>query len=164
MLKFTNRLGHSYYIKSKLTKKGNTTYYMTKKKDATCLDSLPEGYEVFEKPDTCMIYIRKVPKKDFSEEEILIIKRALKNNKAVTGFKLDIVANLMKVYTAEESAMFEERMRFIKYKNDMGYEVQRYCYRGRIDDWISIDGGDDLQDLANTNIPHLGKMSYYDLV
>lgn len=64
-IEFTNRRGNIYYVKSKLTKKGNTTYYMTKKKDEDCLNSLPDKYEVFEKPDTGVLYIRQKKEKMF---------------------------------------------------------------------------------------------------
>jgi len=32
-IEFSNRKDETYYIKSKKTKKGNLTYYMTRKKD-----------------------------------------------------------------------------------------------------------------------------------
>jgi len=117
-----------------------------------------------------------------------LVETALKNNEAVTDFKLDIAGTLMKIYVIETedvermsniwkdrvisehrlksilqaSARFEERMRIIKGKSGE-YEFQRYCYRGSIDDWIGIDGGDDLQHLAQINIQHLGRESYYGL-
>ncbi len=186
-LEFTNRRGDTYYIKSKLTKKGNTTYYATKNKDKDCLDSMPEGYEIFEIPDTCTMYIRRKKKNVFSPKEIEFIEETLKKNEAVAGFSLDIVGDLIKIYVAEtddferfkslmkdnfanEKAMdvvkrfvrYEEKMRIIKGKND-NFVFQRYCYRGSIDDWIQIDGGDDLEHLAETNLRHLGRQSYYEL-
>ncbi len=185
-LEFTNRRGDIYYVKSKLTKKGNTTYYMTKKKDEDCLNSLPEEYEVFEKPDTSVMYIRQKKEKMFDAKEIGFVEKALKENEEVAAFRLDIVGNMIKIYIADletvegfERVMermsvmkgraelinkfvrFEERMRIIK--EDGEYGVKRYCYRGSIDDWVWIDGGVDLQDLAKTNIHHLGRMSYYEL-
>lgn len=187
-IEFTNRRGNIYYVKSKLTKKGNTTYYMTKKKDEDCLNSLPDKYEVFEKPDTGVLYIRQKKEKMFDAKEIGFVEKALEKNKEVIDFRLDVVGNMIKIYVGDKQTFDErmstwenrplfrnrainfikssmrlgERMRIIKSKNGE-YEFQRYCYRGSIDDWIWIDGGEDLQDLVKTNIHHLGRMSYYEL-
>lgn len=187
-LEFRNRRGDIYYVKSKLTKKGNTTYYTTKKKDEKCLNSLPGDYEVFEQPDTSMMHIRRKKENAFGAEEVGFVEAALKKNEEVADFKLDMAGNLMKIYVIatedvermsemwrdrvisehrlrsliQASTKFEERMRVIKDK-DGGYEFQRYCFRGSIDDWIGIDGGDDLKHLAEDNIRHLGRESYYEL-
>lgn len=186
-LEFTNKQGDIYYIKSKLTKKGNTTYYATKKRGKDCLDSMPEGYEIFEVPDTSTMYIRRKKESAFDAKEVGLVEAVLKKNEAIADFQLDIVGNLMKIYVAEtdnferlKSIMkdtfassksmdmvkklmrYEEKMRIIKDKEGE-YGFQRYCYRGSIDDWIWIDGGDDLEHLAETNIQHLGKESYYEL-
>ena len=43
------------------------------------------------------------------------------------------------------------------------YEFMRFCYRGSIDDWITIGEGKDLQELAQLILIHLGQDSYYEL-
>ncbi len=191
-LQFINRQGKCYYIKSKPTKKGNTTYFMTKKEDEDCLEILPEGYEVFEKPDTCIIFIRQKKKSKFGERELQFIEKELKKNETIDDFRLEITGNTIKIFVAGKEdndrlfelwdrpfysgekikelrkrfMRFEERMRILK--RSIGeaneYEFQRYCFRGSIDDWISIDGGENIQELAKENIYHLGKDSYYDLI
>lgn len=189
---FRNRKGVSFYIKSKKTKKGNTTYYMTKKLDAECLDAEPDGYEVFEKPDTKMLFIRRRKPNKFGLKGISTIKKALENNKNIADFQLDVVGGLVKVYTADledESSnvfggglqdllfsqnrmtnlrkafqRFEERMRikFVEKKGVKEYLVYRYCYRGSVDDWIIIDAGDDLTQLANDNLKLIGTEEYFE--
>lgn len=191
-LQFFNRQGDCYYIKSKLTKKGNKTYFMTKKEDENCLEILPIGYEVFEKPDTSIMFIRQRKENIFKNTEIQLIEKELKKNEAIIDFKLDIIGSEIKIYIAEKEGnerlfqlwekpfyseekindlrkkfmRFEEKMRISKKvrKETNGYEFQRYCYRGSINDWISIDGGENLATLAKENIHHLGRESYYDLI
>lgn len=184
----TNRQGDNYYIKSKLTKKGNTSYYMTKKLDDDCLKTLPKGYEVFEKPDSSVLYIRKVKPSLYTQKELNFIRKELKKNKNIIEFRLDVQGGNIRIYVAEKEdnnrlfelwekpffsqlkidgmrkqfMRFEEKMRVKKLKID-GYEFQRYRYRGRIDDWIWIDGGDDLEALAKQNLCYLGKESYFEL-
>ena len=56
---FKSRMGKSYYVKPRITKKGNTTYLLTTKLDDTCLDIIPKEYEVYENYSAQMLYVRK---------------------------------------------------------------------------------------------------------
>jgi hypothetical protein len=40
---------------------------------------------------------------------------------------------------------------------------QRYCFRGAIEDWISIGLPDTLSNVVKTYVKHLGKESYFEL-
>jgi uncharacterized protein (DUF488 family) len=183
-LTFKNLLGEPYYVKEKATKTGKTTYFLTKKLDEACLNKLPIEYEVFEKYDTRLLYIRKAQPTQFSKEEIKVIEKELKKNKAITDFKLDCHGNEIKIYVAEDnesselSALmrllgggimnfknYEERMK-IKIdgvNENKSYEFMRYCFRGSVDDWIPIGRGANLQKLAQMILIHLGEDSYYEL-
>lgn len=190
-ISFSNVKEKKYFIKKKLTKKGNTTYCMTKKEDEKCLDKIPEGYEVFEKYDSGMMFIRKVKDRLFDEDEIKLIESELKKNETVLDFRLDINGDTIKIYTVEDDPFtdskkddgsflsrfrndnmihllrrFEERMK-IKIEKEEGekiYVLERFCYRGRIDDWIAIGYDDELKLLAKEYLPHLGKESYFNLM
>jgi len=63
------------------------------------------------------------------------------------------------------ASRFEEKMRiFVKEtKNSRAFELQRYCYRSSIDDWITIDWDEKLENIVKKLI-HLGKESYYELM
>jgi uncharacterized protein YaeQ len=43
------------------------------------------------------------------------------------------------------------------------FAVQRYCFRGSIDDWINIGLPDTLTHGVKTFVKHLGKASYFEL-
>jgi hypothetical protein len=43
------------------------------------------------------------------------------------------------------------------------FAVQRYCFRGAIDDWITIGMPDPLTTVVCTFVKHLGKESYFEL-
>ena len=191
VIEFKNIKKETYYIKSRKTKKGNTTYYMTRKKDEECLNKLPKDYEVFERFDTGMMFIRKLKKSNIRIEEIKCIENELRSNTSIIDYKLDINGDEIKIYVAEKddnNSIFEifDRQFFSKEKLELvrGYlkkyeekmrinlktrktsrefEVMRYCYRGSIDDWITIDGGENIESLASENLYHLGKESYYEL-
>jgi len=189
---FKTTKGKTYYLKSRITKKGNTTYYLTQKKDGECLKEVPAGYEVFEKYDFGQAYIRKVKESHIEPAEIAAIEKELRQNESLHDFKLDICGDEIRIYTKEKGpttegsdllksfmatpqenldairnrfVRYEERMRIIltQHKSEREFVFQRYCYRGSIDDWIVIDSGIDLEALAQKNLYHLGKESYYEL-
>jgi hypothetical protein len=189
---FKTTKGKTYYLKSRATKKGNTSYYLTQKKDAECLNELPAGYEAFEKYDSGQAYIRKVKESHIEEAEVAAIVKELRQNKSLHDFKLDVCGDEIRIYTNENGSAaevpsllkgflsatrenpeamwnrfvrYEERMRIIlaQHIGEREFIFQRYCYRGSIDDWITIDSGSDLKALAKKNLYHLGKESYYEL-
>ena len=43
------------------------------------------------------------------------------------------------------------------------FAPERYCFRGSVEDWISIGEPDQLGKLASRFLKHLGKDSIYDL-
>ena len=186
---FKNKLGKAYYVKSRKTKKGNTTYFLTTKLDDSCLDSLPKEYEVYENYSAQMLYIRKKKKSGFSAKDIAIIERELSKNESIDGFELNSHGDEIKIYEMEDksknlSADFfmgvardkleGAKAYLMKYTENMSikkvtkkgvveYLVLRFCYRGSIDDWIVVDAGEDLEMLAVSNLVHLGKESFFDL-
>jgi len=186
---FKNQLGKAYYLKSRKTKKGNTTYFLTTKLDDSCLDMLPKEYEVYENYSAKMLYIRKKKKSEFSAEDIAIIERELSKNDSIDGFELNIHGDEIKIYEMEDKSknlspdffrgiakdklniakaylmQYTENMSIKKItkKGVVEYLVLRFCYRGSIDDWIVVDAGEDLETLAVSNLVHLGKESFFDL-
>lgn len=186
---FTTTTGKSYYLKARRTKKGNTSYYLTRKGDGDCLEIMPAGYEVFEKYDSGQAFIRKTRKSHIEDKEVEIIKQELRKNKSLYDFKLDIAGDEIRVYVKTKGAntevseilrglgrdipeaawskfvRYEEQMRIMlaQHKNKREFTFLRYCYRGSVDDWIEIDTGSDVAALAKKNLFHLGKESYYEL-
>jgi hypothetical protein len=43
------------------------------------------------------------------------------------------------------------------------FAPERYCFRGSVEDWISIGEPDQLQRLTSRFLKHLGKDSMYEL-
>ncbi|MEM1123122.1 MAG: hypothetical protein AAGJ18_21950 [Bacteroidota bacterium] len=189
---FKNSKEQAFYIKSKKTKKGNTTYYMTKKLDNECLDEEPVGFEVFERPDSRTLFIRRRKPNKFGLKGLNYIKKELEKNKAISDFKVDVNGDIVKIYTTDlESGAdnvfggglrdllfnnaqvdifrkafqrYEERMRIkiVERKDEKEYLVYRYCYRGSVDDWIVIDAGEDLGQLAKDNLKLIGTEAYFE--
>ncbi|HKK79113.1 MAG TPA: hypothetical protein VJ933_05760, partial [Phaeodactylibacter sp.] len=179
---YTTTTDNTYYIKVRRTKKGNPSYYLTRKKDEDCLDIMPAGYEIFEKYDTGQAFIRKVKKSHIEGREVEIIKQELRKNKSLHDFKLDICGDEIRIYVktrgtntevseilrglgreAPEAVWskfirYEEQMRIMltQHKNKREFTFLRYCYRSSVDDWIEIEAGSDVAALAKNNLFHLG--------
>ncbi len=43
------------------------------------------------------------------------------------------------------------------------FVTERFCFKGRIDDWIYVDGPAVLADQVKKYIKHLGQDSFYEL-
>ncbi|MFK7978420.1 MAG: hypothetical protein AB8G86_00435 [Saprospiraceae bacterium] len=185
---FKSRMSKIYYAKSKKTKKGNTTYFLTTKLDDSCLDIIPKEYEVYENYTAQMLYLRKKKKSGFSAKDIALIKTELSKNESIDGFELNIHGDEIKIYDLEDKSKHEPSLLemipnnrreiakayFMQYtenmcikkvtkKEETEYLVMRFCYRSAIDDWIVVDAGEDLATLAANNLVHLGKESFFDL-
>jgi hypothetical protein len=63
----------------------------------------------------------------------------------------------------ERSAQFTPVLRFILQDEEARvYRVERWCYRGSIDDWIFVDTGP-VEQLARRMIPTLGTDEFFEL-
>ncbi len=62
------------------------------------------------------------------------------------------------------SAHYRPMMRFtLADKETRGFTVERYCFRGRIDGWIFIDGPAMLSALVKKYVKNLGRESFFEL-
>ena len=59
---------------------------------------------------------------------------------------------------------YSSNMRFVLIdKEKRLFNVQRYNYRGSIDDWINIDFFQPLEELVEEYVRHLGEDSFFEL-
>ncbi len=64
-----------------------------------------------------------------------------------------------------QSSLYSKMLRLeLVDANQRHYTVQRWCFRGSIDDWIYLDGPAPLAPLVEKYVPHLGKESFYELM
>lgn len=94
--------------------------------------------------------------------EIEQVEQFLRANNAVLEFSLKVRGKVLLLeHLAEDSIGFSTDLRITR-EADGIFLVERYCYRGSIDDWIPL-GGVTLQN-TNNYIQHLGHLSFFDLV
>ena len=91
-----------------------------------------------------------------AEERINFLREMLPMDAAAAGrMKADILAN----------ARYARMMRFtlIDAENRL-FNMDRWCFRGSIDDWYFIAGNTPLAGLAEKYVGHLGKESFFELM
>ena len=108
------------------------------KAEGDLVDAIPEGYEVYENPDA-QVYLRKIVPQIVTPEEVAVVKEGLKRfapgqNCLVDVRKADII-----VYHSKRGSLYQKMLRFtLDDKKDRTFRVQRWCFRGSIDDWIDL--------------------------
>lgn len=92
--------------------------------------------------------------------EIAQIEKFLKANTAVREFHIKTRGKKMLLIEYSDGHAFTTDLR-ISRESEHSFFVERFCYRGSIDDWIPLG----CVNLAGTNayIRHLGHLSFYDL-
>jgi len=163
-------------------------YFFSMKPEAA-LDFIPEGFEVYENPNA-QVFLRKIPVPVFTPEEIEMVKSGVKEYVQIVNCIVDVKAKNIIVYVCDQnvdrlteivsichgkdspsvrdalarSLTYSPIMQFVlKNAKTREFMVERWCFRGSVDDWIELDDGTDLKKLVKTYAPHLGQDSFYDL-
>ena len=188
-VEYVNRKDDKYYLHEKKTKKGNPAYFFSKKEDGVLVESIPDGFEIYENPNA-QVFLRKIRPKVFTDKEISIVEKGVRKYAAVKHFIVEAKKNSIVVLLPDQdfsnfeaifsrfvlpgspklknilarSLSYSPMMRFVLVdKESREFEVERWCFRGSIDDWIDIDGSNDLAGLVKKYCKHLGKDSFYEL-
>jgi len=183
-IQHTNRQGKDYYLFQGITKTGKPKYYFSTKNEGCDLNIIPEGYEIYENPNG-QVFLRKKQLQLITDIEKKMVSSKLSRNKDIQFYIIDIKKKVLTIYTAEigESIIpdgllpfnkldimkqflnYSPEMRFTltTSKNDRNFYAERFCYRGSIDDWITIGGTGKLKELVDKFIPCLGNDSFYEL-
>lgn len=180
-----SRTGKTYYLHAGTTKTGKPKYFFSLKQAGELVDTIPDGFEVYENIDG-QVFLRKIPKQIITLNELMLVETALREQGEVWEYQAEIKKNAIIVYesgndiggmsdlmmtyrgrpisTAERLryAHYMAVMRFVLEDKDVRlFSTERFCFRGSIDDWIYIGGPGQLGDQISTYIKHLGQESFY---
>lgn len=188
----TNRKGKTYYLHEGKTKAGNHRYFFSPKADGDLVETLPNGYEIYENPNAQVYLIKEQPKL-ITDAEKNMVEKYLKKISSPKSYRIDVKGKVITVFESnesigamegifssflssrslpatgikdliEQSASYAPIMRFTLQNEDRRtFVTERFCFRGSVDDWIFISGPDLLEVVAKKFIPHLGQESFYEL-
>ena len=189
----TNRRGDVYYIQAK-ERGDKIAYSAARKPTGKMLDHVPEGYEIYEKPESAQVFVRKIKPTKILPIERQLVETAIRTLAKLEHFILDVEANSIVVYLTEANpdasfgilramapmspdqaqsmkdfiighAMYSKMMRFVLTdQKSRTFAVERWCFLGSIDNWFFLAGGNMLAELVKKYVPHLGKESFFELI
>lgn len=184
-ISYTNRKGETYYVRTAKSKNG-VRYYAIKSlpKADEIVNKMPEGFSFYEFPTDARVMLCKTKVSIITDKEFSIVDSAMKKVIEVDDYIIEKKENALILYISDQNIIllkemwvgtseaklrdilkkfrrYDERMRFIK--ADDYFEIQRFCYLGSVDDWITIDAGNDLKKLAEKYCDHIDKESFYEL-
>ncbi|WP_427159803.1 hypothetical protein ACQFX9_28095 [Aliinostoc sp. HNIBRCY26] len=188
-INYVNRKGQLYYLHQGTTKTGKPKYFFSMKSEGNLLETIPDGYEIYENPNT-QVFLRKVQPKVITDEEKAIVEAGVKQFSNLQDYQMDIKKEIITVYTPDQdinvlsslinfssqdklseaqnilkrSISYSPMLRFILIdEHQRIFITQRYCFLGRIDDWINIGESNNLQALVKKYVKHLGQESFFEL-
>lgn len=190
---YTNRKGLTYYLCRTTTKTGKPRYYFAREQKGEPLDEIPEGWEISESVNGIVSLIKKRPALILTSEVAAVeaaVERHPRSRNYRVNVKHDqiqiyeevgpdaedLIAALERQMLGspelatriraerERYAQFTPVMRFILIDAETrSFGVQRWCYRGSIDDWIDIGASGSLEQLVQRLIPTLGTDQFFEL-
>jgi len=185
-IQHTSRIGKTYYLHSGVTKTGKPKYFFSLKQDGKLVDTIPDGFEVYENVNG-QVFLRKIPKQIITPEELFLIESALQRHGEAWEYRAEVKKDTITIYESGSDVdgisdialrfgrrplSEAEKFRYAHYMavlrftvvdtNTRAFVTERFCFRGSVDDWIHIGGPAPLADQVNTYITHLGRESMYE--
>jgi hypothetical protein len=187
----TNRKDIVYYLHQRQSRKGTPTYHFSKASSGTLAETIPAGYEVYENVNG-QVFLRRIIPRNVRPEEVGLVEDGIREYTGMKIFLLDVTRDAIEVYlpnyTRQEAldligyltgglpsaesverlqsqGSFSPMLRFVlRDRQEDIFTVQRWCYRGSIDNWTyDLDQGK-LATLVSKYAPHLGKESFFELM
>ena len=180
-----NAKGKTYYLHQGTTKTGKPKYHFSPKSEGNLVEAIPEGYEIYEHPNT-QAFLRQAQPKIITDAERQVVDDGMRKYSGVSHYKLDVKGKEILIYTADQnmgalndilqsfpgamgkreqvegilnqSAHYSPVMKFeLIDENKRLFVTQRFCYRGSIDDWIYIGSSGELKLLVSRYVKHIDK-------
>lgn len=188
-----NRKGATYYLLEGKTPKGKPKYYFSRKSEGCLVESLPEGYEIYEKPDSAQVYLRKPVQTHILPQERELVLRESREAAGTNAILVDVEGDSIVVYFAEGNdavadlvfgsfgmpssgiakllewrvthGHYMKMLRFTLVDADRRlFSVDRWCFRGSIDNWFFLGGAGTLANGVRRFARHLGQESFFELM
>jgi hypothetical protein len=185
-----SRTGKTYYLHTGPKWGGGSQHFLSTKSSGTLAQKLPDGFEVYETVNG-QVYLRRQRPKLIRDDEHQCIARRLAKPPPGHRYKVEIQGKTLTVHESarefredlnwlerlsfsrspkdleeisERLAHYQPVMRFVLLDTERRlFAPERFCFRGSVDDWISIGAPDTIQNLAGKFVKLLGKDGVYEL-
>jgi hypothetical protein len=184
---YTTRRGKTYYLHTGPKRGGGIQHYLSTDPAGAMAEAIPEGFDIYETPNG-QLYLRKTKPVFIQPAELALVENELQKRQTtrhcylaeIRGKELVIHEGATRIDSLRQiNIRFSERgleeyaarnaqymavMRFVlKDKAARKFAPERFCFRGSVEDWISIGEPDQLGKLVSKFLKHLGRDSIYDL-
>lgn len=113
-IEYTNRLGKTYYLFQGMTKKGNPRYIFSPKlmggnPDWIPLDRIPEGFELFEHPNSSVVLRKKFATAVLAKELFYVreqVEELEREDKEMTKFHLEHIKDSLGFFFKKDPAEY----------------------------------------------------------
>jgi len=163
-VQYTNRKRITYYLREDNTKTGELRYFFSAKHEGHLVDSLPEGYEIYEHPYS-QVFLRRIQPPIIRDDERDIVDKHIKElnpskryivdvwEKDITLFEsnedIDVLRQVFgdgpsKGLSVEDAInftiSFTPVVRFtLENTEKRSFIVRRYCLPGAVEEWRQKD-------------------------
>jgi|SRR5208283_4273367 len=189
-IQHVNRHGKTYCLHQGKTKTGKPKWYFSMEPEGDLAECIPAGYEIYEKPNA-QVFLRKIVPTLVTKEEVAAVEDGVRNRAGLTAFIVEAKKDTIIVHLAEDhgdalarigglmglgsldrlfpdlrySSTYLPMMKFILVdEKSRRFHVERWCFKGSIDDWFPLMGSGTLSQMVAKYTPHLGKESFFQLM
>ena len=193
-IEYVNRRGDRYYLLQGETKTGKPKYYCSRKSSGVPVERLPDGFELHESPANGMVSVRKIRPTRIMPWERECVVRLAKQLAVGSDVIVDVDGDSLVVYASDadpqgmtktldrflgfgavpagkvhemiaKTSQYSATLRFtLTDEEERRYSAERWCWRGRIDNWIPLAYEMDLEGLLKKYLPHVGRESFFELI
>jgi len=190
-IKHINRKGDIYFLHESTTKTGKPKWFFSKKAEGNLAEVVPAGYEIYENHNA-QVFLRVIVPMLVTKSDIETVEEGVRKHAKLRFFLVEAKGESIIVFVANQNTDFLEgavasrfgitdrekfastmqgnltympMMRFsLVEEKTRRFFVERWCFRGSIDDWFPLTGTGDLSKMVKKYAPHLGKESFYELM
>jgi hypothetical protein len=185
-IEHVSRSGKVYYLHAKPGKGGQPNFFFSTDAAGPPVDVVPNGLEIYENV-AGQVFLRRIPKRLIADEELQLVRAALAAHDEEWRYKTEVKKNIITVHETEKHYLWPDALlpwidpakekqfriqhayymavlRFVLTDSlQRRFTAERYCFRGSIDDWISLGPPATLPALIKKYVKHLGKESFFEL-
>jgi hypothetical protein len=181
-----SRTGKTYYLHTGPKRGGGAQHFFSTKAAGSLAERVPDGFEIYETVNG-QVYLRRAQARRIRDEELAELQRGLAKPRAGHRYKVEARGNTVTIHESENRlsdvlglmpswglrrdealeerfAYYQPVLRFILTDAERRlFAPERYCFRGSVEDWISIGTPDTIAKLVARYLKHLGQDSFYEL-
>ena len=130
-VKHVNRKGQTFYLHETKTKTGKPKYFFSMKGDGGLVESIPEGFGIYENPDA-QVFLRKELPRLIADEEVAIVREGLRKYARDRRCMADVRERHIVVYYSERGDLYQKVLRFTLIDEDRrSFAAERWASSGR---------------------------------